>query len=326
MLGRHGTLWQVTVAIAGLAIVGVVLVGPRARERATMITDPSAIVAPNSPIERVRTQAADPAPAPAAPSDQAPSGPGPAAPGAGAGVTVSGTGASGGARATSGAPPGALPSVPAVSGVGQTLFSDTFQGDPLGRGLPAGWRLDDVVSSASSGGGLIGSLPLVGSLLGGGGGAPSLSSLLPSLSMDGGSRVLVRQSGAWSHLSAGSSWGDFSASAGVKPLAGTGFAGVSGRVLDAGNFLTCGIRGGSALQLLQVVDGQQQLLGSRPLAVAPNVFHVVQMTMQGGQVSCAMDGVDLLRGTSSLSSGRLGLVALGDLASEFDDVRAIALP
>jgi len=330
MFGRHGTLWQVTVAIVGLAIVGVVLVGPRLRERSTMVAAPTAIVANNADRvavapSAVQAPAADPiAPAPADPA--APTAD-PAAPQPGAGVSA-GVQASGGASG----PVPALPSVPGVSAVTgtatKTLFSDNFETDPLTRALPAGWSLLDSVQQTTGGG-----LPLVGGLLGGllgGGSTSSVTSLLPTSLLDG-THVLGRTNGSWSHLvvdsSGGTSWANYTASVDVKPLSGSGFVGVGGRFQDASNFVSCGIENGSALELLQVVDGKQKLLASQPLAAVPNVFHTIQMTMQGGKLSCSMDGQVVLNGTTStLTSGPLGLIALGSLSSEFDNVRAIALP
>jgi len=338
MLGRHGTLWQVTVAIVGLAIVAVVLVGPRMRERSTMVAAPTAVVAPNIPTDRVSSapaaeQATDPAAAAApAPGDQASnpdSGAQPARPSR-SGVAVSG-GAGAGVKAG-----GALPSLPAIggltgaTGVGRTLFSDGFESDPLTTALPTGWLLGDTASSGGGGGGLLGGLPLVGGLLGGGG-TSSVTSLLPTTLLDGGDHTLARAGGSWSHLSVnatgGGSWADYSAIADVKPLSGSGFVGVGGRVLNVNNYLTCGIQSGQGLELFQVVNGQSRLLASKPLSIAPNVFHTVDMTMKGGQVSCGMDGTTILNGTTStLTSGPLGLIALGNLASEFDNVRAVTLP
>ncbi|HXM55758.1 MAG TPA: hypothetical protein VOB72_10245 [Candidatus Dormibacteraeota bacterium] len=338
MFGRHGTLWQVTIAVVGLAIVALVLIGPRARERATMITSPAAIVGVgSSTADRVQTapaieQTSDPAaPAPADPAAPAPD---PSRPGAPAqpGTGVSG-GVSGGVQATTG---GALPSAPAVSSLSnvagtatKTLFSDNFQNDPLASALPTGWSLLDTVTG-STGGGLLGGLPLVGGLLGGGA-TQTVTSLLPTTLLDGGTHVLGRATGSWQHLTVNaagsSSWADYTATADLKPISGSGFVGVGGRVQNASNYLTCGIVNGQGLELLQVVNGQSQVLSSKPLSIAPNVFHTVQMTMQGGSVSCAMDGVTVLNGkTSTLTSGPLGLIALGSLASEFDNVRALALP
>src|SRR2546423_6720640 len=157
MFGRHGTLWQVTIAIVGLAIVALVLVGPRARERANLISSPAAVVgANNNTAERVQTartieQAGDPA-APVA-ADPAASAPDPAQPGGSAqpGTGVSG-GVGGGVKATTGG--GALPSVPAVGNVTsvantatKTLFADNFQNDTLSTALPAGWSLLDTGTS-----------------------------------------------------------------------------------------------------------------------------------------------------------------------------------
>jgi hypothetical protein len=324
MFGRSGTLWQVTVGIVGLAIVGIVFVSPRMRVGATMITAPAAVVAPNNgPLERVQTvvQATDPGPAAPAPAAPAPADP---APGAQTGVPAP---AAGGAPARPAVPEvPATSAVPAVAGVSRTLLSDNFESNALSKALPAGWRLDDVVQSSQ--GGLVGSLPLLGGLLSSGG--TTVSDLLPSLVADGGTTVLARKSGTWSHLSTGSSWGDLSVSADMKPAAGTGFVGVTGRVLDASNFLSCGLRDGSVLELVQVVGGRQQVLDSRQLtSTVSNAFHTVEMTMQGSSVSCSLDGASaLLHGSSSssLTTGRLGLVALGTLTSEFDNVRAIALP
>jgi len=329
MFGRHGTAWQVTVAIVGLAIVGVVLIGPRMRERSTMVTSPTAIVANNA--DRVSVApAAEQAPPPAdpaapAPADPSAPNPDPAAPRPGAGLKSAGDAVK---ATTSG-----LPSVPAISAVTNTatstLFADNFESDPLTRALPTGWRLLDA-SQTSSGGGL----PLVGGLLsgllGGGGATSSVTSLLPTSLLDG-THVLGRSGGSWSHLvadtSGGTSWANYTASVDVKPLSGSGFVGVGGRFVDSSNFVSCGIQNGSALELLQVVDGQTRVLASQPLAAVPNVFHTVQMTMNGSQLSCSMDGQLSLNGvTSTLTSGPLGLVALGSLSSEFDNVRAIALP
>jgi hypothetical protein len=204
---------------------------------------------------------------------------------------------------------------------GRTLFFDNFASDPMGTGVPAGWLLADPTA-------VDGGLPLVGGLLGGLPivGSHSVATLLPSVVTDG-TQVLSRVTGAWSHIAAGPVLTDFSASADVKPMSGDlGFAGVAGRFQDASNFLSCGVRNGSSLQLWQVIGGQQRLLAAAPVSLASGVFQTVSMNMVGRQLSCALNGVTLLRGaTSSITSGRIGLIALGDLATAFDNVRAIAL-
>ena len=54
---------------------------------------------------------------------------------------------------------------------------------------------------------------------------------------------------------------------------------------------------------------------------------MVSLLMKGSQLSCAMDGANMLSATgASLTHGKIGLVALGDLASEISNVRAATLP
>jgi hypothetical protein len=346
MMSKRGGGWQTAVAIAGLAIVGVVLVAPRAREAASLVAAPSAAVAPSSKLTVQSSQdtqaVAQPVAAPSAPAD-APVAPAAGNPGAAAPARSRAHGKLGVGGVTS----GVTGVVPAVTGT--TLFSDNFASDPLASGLPAGWQLGSatrVVSdttqsvagglpvlgsggSGGGGGGLLSGLPLVGGLLGGGSSSATstVSNLLPSVVMDG-THVLSRATNSWSILSAGSAASDFSASADLKPMSSDlGFVGVGGRLLDANNYLTCGIRDGKSLQLWQVVGGQAKLLDARSLAVPMGVFHTVTMAMKGSQLSCAMDGTNVLSATgTSLTRGKIGLVALGDLASEISNVRAATLP
>ena len=53
MFGRHGTLWQILIATIGLAIVAVVLIGPRAHDRTQMVSQPTAIVGANRPTKEL---------------------------------------------------------------------------------------------------------------------------------------------------------------------------------------------------------------------------------------------------------------------------------
>ncbi|HEY4025870.1 MAG TPA: hypothetical protein VGO86_05510 [Candidatus Dormibacteraeota bacterium] len=345
MMSRRGGGWQTAVAIAGLAIVGVVLVAPRAREAASLVAAPSAAVAPSSKLaiqgsqstQATDQQSADTSAPPAAPAAPPQSGTSaPAAPSAGLATgahAIGGTSLSG--------VTGALPVV------GKTLFSDNFATDPLTTGLPTGWQLTDTTkvvtdTTQSVAGGLPvlgavtgsggGGLPILGGLLGGllggsGSATSTVTNLLPSVVMDG-THVLSRSTNSWSILSAGSPAMDFSVSADMKPMSSDlGFVGVAGRFLDASNYLTCGIRNGQSLQLWQVVGGQAKLLSAKPLSIASGVFHTVNMAMKGSQVSCAMDGGTLLSSTgATLTNGKLGLIAVGDLASEIGNVKAATLP
>jgi hypothetical protein len=210
--------------------------------------------------------------------------------------------------------------VPAVLGAGQTLFSDNFASDPLGTAVPAGWSLDGATSRVD---GLLSGVPVLGSL----GLGTTVTSLLPREVLDGTTPVLSRVGNTWTRLTAGSAWLDYSVSADMKTLpSGSGFVGVSGRYRDANNYLACGIRADQGLQLWDVVNGQATLLSSKPMDIASGVFHTVQMQMQGAQVSCSLDGVTLAHGTdTSVSAGKIGLIALGNLASEFDSVKATTL-
>jgi hypothetical protein len=318
MFGKHGTMWQVTLGIVGLAIVAVVLIGPRAR--GTMISSPSAAVKSSAAVTPAQiTSQATPAPAATDPAATQPT-PAPPAPAAGT-PTGPGNPVSSAANGAVSTTASALP-----AGLGQTLFSDSFQSAPLTSGVPAGWHLTDPVPAA-------GSLPVLGGLLGGllGGGGTSSVTSLPAVLLDGTQHVLGRTSDSWSHISAdaagSSSWADYSVSADVKPMSSsTGMVSVAGRFKDSNNFLSCGIRDGSSLQLWQVVNGQSQLLASQPLSTVSSTFHTLRMVMKGGQIGCSMDGTVSLHGvTSSLTSGGLGLVALGNLAAEFDNVRAATL-
>jgi hypothetical protein len=308
-------MWQVTLGIVGLAIVAVVLVGPRAR--GTMISSPSAAVRSSAGVTPVQITSQTPAPAATDPAAT----PAPSAPPAGTTPSGPGSPVSSVAKSAASTAASALP-----AGLGQTLFSDNFQSAPLVSGVPAGWHLTDAVPAAGSLP-IVGGLPIIGSLLGG---TSSVTSL-PSMLLDGTQHVLGRTSGSWSHLSAdasgSSSWTDYSVSADVKPMSqSTGMVSVAGRFQDSNNFLSCGIRDGSTLQLWQVVNGQAQLLASQPLSNVTNAFHTLRMVMKGGQIGCSMDGTVSLHGvTSSLTSGGLGLVALGNLGAEFDNVRAATL-
>jgi hypothetical protein len=323
MFGRHGTVWQVLLAITGLLIVTVVLVVPHGRGT-TLESNPAAVVGSNAEQNAQSSQpvvqqapgqdTATPAPAPS--SDPAASA---GASGDASGSANAGTGMGSGSGSGSVRLPAAP--APAVSGIGRTLFSDNFMSDPLGLGLPSGWQLGDPLST---GGGLAG-LPILGALLGGG---QSSSSILPSTVQDGTSHVLTRAAGSWSRLSAGPSAVDYSASADVEMVgSGSGFAGVAGRFVNASNFLACGLGTGGALQLWQVAAGRQQLLASTPAAITSGVFHTVRMNLQGGQASCSVDGGSSVQASGVMTGGgRIGLVALGDMASQFDNVLATALP
>jgi hypothetical protein len=352
MMSKRGGGWQTAVAIAGLAIVGVVLVAPRAREAASLVAAPSAAVAPSSKLTVQSPLEPQPTDQPAtAPAADAPAAPAPGDSGSSAAPAAPRASVKGGAQGQAGpvsAVGGVTAGVPAAAGVTKTLFNDGFASDPLATGLPAGWTLASATrvasdttqsvagglpilgsggATSSGGGGLLGSLPLVGGLLGGGGATSAVSNLLPSVVQDG-THVLSRATNSWSILSAGTSATDFSVSADVKPMSSeVGFVGVAGRLLDANNYLTCGIRNDKSLQLWQVVGGQATLLDTQSLAVASGVFHTISMVMNGSQVSCAMDGANLLNTSgASLTNGKLGLIALGDLTSEIDNVRAATLP
>jgi hypothetical protein len=156
----------------------------------------------------------------------------------------------------------------------------------------------------------------------------TVTDLLPSTVLDGSQHVLDRVTNTWSHLSAGSAWLDYSASADLKPAsASSGYVGVAARYQDANNYVSCGIQSGGVLQLWDVVGGKATLLASKPLSVASGVFHKVRLDAQSNQLSCAMDGTMLLHGTDlSVKGGRIGLIALGDVTSEFANVLATGLP
>jgi hypothetical protein len=324
MFGKHGTVWQVGLAVIGLVIVGIVLFGPRGKAT-TLVTSPTADVASNN-AQAAQAAVQQPA-AQQQSTDQPAGGQAASAPSDGASAAGSGSGsaalpaaatsaaAKAGARAGAATLP-ALSAVPGVSTVGRTLFLDNFASDPLGTGLPTGWLLADPTSGLNG-------LPILGSLLGG----LTSSTPVPSIVNDG-VHVLSRPAGSWSHLSAGPMTVDSSATAGVKMMGqGSGFVGVAGRFQDANNTVMCGLSGGTTLQLLQIVNGHQQLLASSPVTAAMNVFHTIRMDMQGGQMSCSLDGGSVLHATGSWTSpGRLGLVALGDVTSEFNSVMATALP
>jgi hypothetical protein len=324
MFGKHGTVWQVGLAVIGLVIVGIVLFGPRGRAT-TLVTNPTADVANSAQAAPAAVQ--QPA-AQQQSADQPSGGQAAAAPSDGATAAAASTGsaalpaastsAGGTAVARAGAATlPALAAVPAVSTVGRTLFLDNFTSDPLGTALPTGWLLADPTSG-------LGGLPILGSLLGG----LTSSTPVPSIVNDG-VHVLSRPAGSWSHLAAGPMSVDSTATAGVKMLggSGSGFVGVAGRFQDANNSVMCGVSGGSTLQLWQIVAGRQQLLASTPVAAAMNVFHTIRMDLQGSQMACSLDGGSVLHATGSWTSpGRLGLVALGDVTSEFNSVMATALP
>jgi hypothetical protein len=322
MFGKHGTVWQVGLAVIGLVIVGVVLFGARGKAT-TLVTNPAADVANNAqPAQAVVQQPAAQQSADQASGGQAASAPsdGAAAAGSGSGSAAlpgASTSAGGTAVARTGAAtlPG-LSAVPGVSTVGRTLFLDNFASDPLGTGLPTGWLLADPTSA-------LGGVPILGSLLGG----LTSSTPVPSIVNDG-VHVLSRPAGSWSHLAAGPMTVDSSATAGLKMLGQpSGFVGVAGRFQDANNTIMCGMSGGTTLQLWQIVAGHQQLLASTPVAAAMNVFHTIRMDLQGSQMACSLDGGSVLHATGSWTSpGRLGLVALGDVTSEFNSVMATALP
>ena len=337
MFGKHGTVWQVGLAVLGLLIVGIVLFGPHGRAT-SLVAAPAADVANNNSTTGTT---AHPVVVVQQPDAQQPgsdqSGSQAAAPADGSASSDTGAGAQAGsgsasasnstsARAGTGsvALPAlpAVPAVPAVGSVGRTLFLDNFASDPLGLGLPTGWLLADPTGSSSGGG--LGGLPIVGGLLGGL--TSSTTSLVPSVVNDG-THVLSRQSGSWSHLAAGPMTVDSTASASVKMLGrSSGFVGVAGRFQDVNNSIMCGLSGPNTLQLWQVVNGQQQLLASQPVSAALNVFHTIKMVMQGSQMSCSLDGGSMLQATGTLTSpGRIGLVALGDATSEFTNVLSTAL-
>jgi hypothetical protein len=331
MFGRFGSAWRAALAIVGLGIVALVLVVPHGREAVQLFVAPAAEVGPAiTPMTRtvdhtqlpVQAQADAPATAPMdTPSPEASADPTPGT------AAVSGT-----ARTSTGTGAGAGPTAARANGSqtgqvqlgtgtstgttsGRVLFSDNFENDPLATQVPSGWQLGDTTRS------LLGGLPIIGSLVGG----LSTSSLLPSAVLDG-THVLTRATGSWSHLTAGPATTDSSVSGDLKVAQpGTGFAGIAGRVVDTNNFVTCGLRNGSTLQLLQVVGGRQQVLDSRSLTLAGGAFHTIRMDLTGGVATCALDGVPLLRGTGALTgSGRVGLIALGDVVSEFDNVTMTA--
>jgi hypothetical protein len=224
-----------------------------------------------------------------------------------------------------------LPVIPTVNKIGQTLFSDSFTSDPVGSGVPTGWQLADPTTSTSGQSSSGSGVPVLGGLLntlGLGSTAGQVTDLIPSIVNLNGTHVLSRVANSWSHLSAGSVWADYSVSADMKTVSvSTGFMGVAGRFESASTFLACGIQNGTTLELLQVVNGQAQVLASSPLSAPANVFNTVQMTMQGASLSCSMNGTMVLHATgTSITSGKIGLVALGGVSSAFDNVKAIALP
>jgi hypothetical protein len=333
MFGKHGTKWQIGLAVVGLAIVAAVLIGPRGRGTTPLVAAPAADVASSHQSVQAILQ---PQPAQQQQSSDQPSG-GQASAGSGGSSSTGSDGSGQPATSTSSAAKAtgsaALPAVPAVGTVTKTLFSDNFASDPLGLGLPTGWLLADPAGSQSqSGGGLLGGLPVVGGLLGGltgGGGSSSTGSLLPSVVNDG-THVLDHSAGTWSHLAAGPMTVDSTSSANVKMLGqSTGFVGVAGRFQDVNNSVMCGVNtngGSTVLQLWQIVAGQAQMLASSPVSAAMGVFHTISMGMQGSQMSCSIDGLSMIHATGTLTSpGRIGLVALGDMTSEFSNVLSTSL-
>jgi hypothetical protein len=178
---------------------------------------------------------------------------------------------------------------------GQRLFSDDFERDAVAGGLPAGWLQGD-------------DSPV-------------------GVAVDG-SHVLSYQSRAGRVLAAGSGWTDYAVSADVRPaLVALGDVGVAGRYVDANGHYACTVHDGAGLELWRVWSGQRLKLDGQAAAVSGATgFHSVRLEMRGGQLSCSLDGVTVLHASDgSIQSGRLGLVSLGALPSEFDNVTATAL-
>jgi endoglucanase len=185
--------------------------------------------------------------------------------------------------------------VPVLTQPGQRVFFDDFERDPLDGALPAGWLQGD-------------DSPV-------------------SVALDG-SHVLSYRSHAGRVLAAGSVWTDYAVSADVRPaLIAVGDIGVAGRYVDANAYYACTVHDGAGLELWRMWNGSRQKLDGQLAAVSGAAgFHSVRLEMRGSQLTCSLDGVTLLHATDgSVPAGRLGLVSLGALPSEFDNVTATAL-
>jgi hypothetical protein len=146
---------------------------------------------------------------------------------------------------------------------------------------------------------------------------------------DGAQRVLAHVDQTWSFLSAGStSWTDLSVSSAVKTDGGSGEAGVAARVLDSNNFYSCQVENGTGLRLVRMVQGKLQVLSHTTRSMLGiDAFNTITMVVKGNQLSCMVNGAPVLHTVDgALTHGRVGLVGLGALPSEFGAVKVQSLP
>lgn len=309
-LGRANSGWQARVIIGGIATLIVILGYPTAKVATTLVTRPAGGVSEsgqagtsgmtNTSLSESAQASADPA-VPASPAAVPQVGSVPATVKKTAHSVVS----------------GATLNLPMLAGTGQMLFSDNFANDPTATGvLPAGWSLDGLQTATGLLPGVLGSLPL------------TVPANLPLVVPSSGTNVLDRVSQSWSYLSAGSAWSNYLVSAAMQETSSApGYVGIAGRYLDPGNYYSCGVANGSTLQMWKVVAGQRKLLGSTPIApLAVGAVHTLKLAMKGSLMACAVDtSAPLTMTDTALSSGKLALVALGDVTSQFDTVGATSI-
>jgi hypothetical protein len=140
-----------------------------------------------------------------------------------------------------------------------------------------------------------------------------------------GSKVL-QQSNAGSNnarvFAGDSGWADYTVQARVKPLSlgSGGFAGLLARSSGATTFYRLALLPGNAVQLQAVNSGSVTVLASASRTVSAGTWYTLSLTVQGTQISAAVDGAAIGSGTSSVvAKGRIGLQTAFSTAN-FDDV------
>jgi len=160
----------------------------------------------------------------------------------------------------------------------QTLFSDSFGGDPLGA-EPAGW--------SGSGGN---------------------SSWTVQGSTDG---RFVSHSGWTGYMTSGSSaWSNYALSVSIKPSAwASEHDGLLLAMTDGGHY-SLDVVGGNHLVLTRFVQGTATQLASIQYAFSPYVWYSLTVQMTGGTLTVLLNAAPVMQvADSALSSGYVGLEA-----------------
>ncbi len=122
---------------------------------------------------------------------------------------------------------------------------------------------------------------------------------------------------------AGTSWTNYTVQANVKILAFNGSnrtAGILARFSSTSNFYALTLSNANTLTLSKRVSGSNTVLASKSFTVATGTWYTLALSVNGNQLSAAVNGIQQLSATdSALASGKIGLT-MTNTSAEFDNV------